>query len=70
MAAGVFRREILHGLMDRQGFVFIEAESYAAVTQDLGGFILDGLDVDLISVYDNHEATDASHGLMPQLNKS
>jgi len=50
LAAVVFRREILHGLMDRQGFVFIEAESYAAVTQDLGGFILDGLDVDLIPV--------------------
>ena len=65
-----FRREILHGLMDRQGFVLIEAESYAAVTQDLGGFILDGLDVDLIPVYDKQEATDAIHGLMPQLNKA
>jgi len=48
--------------MDRQGFVFIEAESYAAVTQDLGGFILDGLDVDLIPVYDEQESTDAIHG--------
>ena len=35
LAAGVIRHEIFHGLMDRQGFVFIEAESYAAVTQDL-----------------------------------
>lgn len=70
LAAGVFRREILHGLMGRQGFVFCEAESYAAVTQDLGGFILDGLDVDLIPVYDKVEATDEIHGLMPQLNKS
>jgi hypothetical protein len=56
--------------MDRQGFDFSEAESYAAVTQDLGGFILDGLDVDLIPIYDKQEATDAIHGLMPQLNKS
>ena len=70
MAAGVFRREIMHGLMERQGFVFCEAESYAAVTQDLGGFILDGLDVDLIPVYDEHESTDAIHGWMPDLNKS
>jgi len=49
-------------LMERQGFVFSEAESYAAVTQDLGGFILDGLDVDLIPVYDEQESTDAIHG--------
>jgi hypothetical protein len=62
LAAGVFRREILHGLMERQGFVFSEAESYADVTQDLGGFILDGLDVDLIPVYDEQESTDAIHG--------
>ena len=67
LAAGVIRREIFHGLMDRQGFVFIEAESYAAVTQDLGGFILGGLDFDLIPVFDNQEATDAIYGLMPQL---
>jgi hypothetical protein len=70
LAAGVIRREIFHGLMDRQGFVFIEAESYAAVTQDLGGFVLGGLDFDLIPVFDNQEATDAILGLMPQLNKS
>ena len=70
LAAGVIRREIFHGLMDRQGFVFIEAESYAAVTQDLGAFILGGLDFDLIPVFDNQEATDAILGLMPQLNKS
>ena len=70
LAAGVIRREIFHGLMDRQGFVFIEAESYAAVAQDLGGFVLGGLDFDLIPVFDNQEATDAILGLMPQLNKS
>ena len=56
--------------MERQGFVFSEAESYAAVTQDLGGFILDGLDVDLIPVYDKQDARDEIHGLMPQPNKS
>ena len=70
LAKGVIRREIFHGLMDRQGFVFIEAESYAAVTQDLGGFVLGGLDFDLIPVFDNQEATDAISGLMPQLKDS
>jgi len=40
LTEGVIRREIFHGLMDRQEFLLIEAESYAAVTQDLGGFVL------------------------------
>ena len=51
LAAGVIRREIFHGLMDRQGFVFIEAESYAAVAQDLGGFVLGGVEVGSILLF-------------------